>query len=96
MAFAALSRKNALMVEPIRRTCRKRLLRISMVFSRVANPRYADTLPRGMRDLLLAYARRDTTRHSELTAFMLTPTYETAARCLLRWFNEKFVPPPRR
>jgi hypothetical protein len=72
------------------------LLRISMVFSRVANPRYADTLPRGMCDLLLAYARRDTTRHTELTALMLTPTYETAARCLLRWFNEKFVPPPRR
>jgi hypothetical protein len=23
-------------------------------------------------------------------------TYETAARCLLRGFNEKFVPPPRR
>jgi hypothetical protein len=72
------------------------LLRISMVFSRVANPRYADTLPSGMRDLLLAYARREPTRHSELAALMLTPSYETAARCLLRWFNEKFVPPTRR
>jgi hypothetical protein len=62
----------------------------------VGEPRYADTLPSGMRDLLLAYARRDPTRHSELAALMLTPTYETAARCLLRWFNEKFRPPPRR
>jgi hypothetical protein len=67
-----------------------------MVFSRVANPRYADKLPRGMRDLLLAYARREPARHSELTALMLTPTYETAARSLLKWFNEKFTPPPRR
>ena len=32
------------------------LLRISMVFSRVANLRCADTLPRGMRDLLRAIA----------------------------------------
>jgi hypothetical protein len=72
------------------------LLRISMVFSRVANLRCADTLPGGMRDLLLAYAQRDASRHAELTALMLTPTYETAARSLLRWFNEKFVPPPRR
>jgi hypothetical protein len=72
------------------------LLRISMVFSRVANLRCADTLPRGMLDLLLAYAGRDQNRHAELTALTLTPTYEAAARCLLRWFNEKFVPPPRR
>jgi hypothetical protein len=72
------------------------LLRISVVFSRVANLRCADTLPRGMRDLLLAYAQRDASRHTELTALMLTPTYEIAARCLLKWFNEKFVPPPRR
>jgi hypothetical protein len=72
------------------------LLRISMVFGRVANPRYADMLPSGMRDLLLAYARREPTRHSELAALMLTPTYETAARCLLRWFKEKFRPLPRR
>jgi hypothetical protein len=71
------------------------LLRISMVFSRVANPRYADALPRSMRDLLLAYARREPTRHTELAALTKTPTYETAARCLLTWFNEKFVPPPR-
>jgi hypothetical protein len=72
------------------------LLRISVVFSRVANLRCADTLPRGMRDLLLAYGQKDASRHTELTALMLTPTYETAARCLSRWFNEKFVPPPRR
>jgi hypothetical protein len=72
------------------------LLRISTVFSRVADLRCADTLPRGMRDLVLAYAQRDASRHTELTALMATPTYETAARCLLRWFNEKFVPPPRR
>jgi hypothetical protein len=71
------------------------LLRISMVFRRVANPRYADMLPSGMRDLLLAYARREPTRHSELAALLLTPSYETAARCLLKWFNEKFAPPPR-
>jgi hypothetical protein len=72
------------------------LLRISAVFSRVANLRCADTIPRGMRDLLLAYAQRDASRHTELTALMLTPTYETAARCLSRWLNEKYVPPPRR
>jgi hypothetical protein len=72
------------------------LLRISMVFSRVANLRCKDTLPRGMRDLLLAYARKDRTRHTELSALMLTPTYDTAARCLVRWFAKKFVPPPRR
>jgi hypothetical protein len=72
------------------------LLRISAIFSRVANLRCADTIPRGMRDLLLAYARREPTRHSELTALLLTPSYETAARCLLKWFNEKFTPPPRR
>jgi hypothetical protein len=71
------------------------LLRISMIFSRVANLRCADTIPRGMRDLLLAYARREPTRHSELTALPLAPSYETAARCLLRCFNEKFAPPPR-
>jgi hypothetical protein len=71
------------------------LLRISMVFGRVANPRYADKLPRGMCDLLLAYARREPTRHTELTALLLTPSYETAARCLLKWFDEKFVPPRR-
>ena len=53
------------------------LLRISMIFSRVANLRCADTAPRGMRDLLLAYARREPTRHSELTALPLTPSYET-------------------
>jgi hypothetical protein len=72
------------------------LLRISTIFGRVANSRYADTLPGGMRDLLLAYAQRDASRHTELTALMLTPTCETAARCLLKWFDEKFVPPPRR
>jgi hypothetical protein len=72
------------------------LLRISLVFGRVANLRCADTLPRGMLDLLLAYAGREPTRHAELTALTLTPTYETAARCLLRWFNEKFAPPARR
>jgi hypothetical protein len=73
---------------------RGQLLRISVVFGRVANARYPDALPRGM--YVLAYARRDASRHSELTALMLTRTYETAARCLLRWFNEKFVPPQRR
>jgi hypothetical protein len=72
------------------------LLRISMIFSRVANLRCADTIPRGMRDLLLAYARREPTRHTELTALLLTPSYETAARCLLKWFDEKFRPLPRR
>jgi hypothetical protein len=66
-------------------------LRISVIFNRVANLRYLDALPRGMLDLLLGYARRDPTRHAELTALTLTPTYETAARCLLRWFNEKFM-----
>jgi hypothetical protein len=72
------------------------LLRISLVFSRVANLRCADTLPRGMCDLLLAYARRDASRHAELTTLTHSPTYEAAAQCLLRWFNEKFVPPPPR
>jgi hypothetical protein len=68
-------------------------LRISMIFSRVANLRSGDTIPRGMHDLLLAYARREPTRHTELTALLLAPNYETAAHCLLKWFNEKFAPP---
>ena len=72
------------------------LLRISMIFRRVANLQCADTIPRGMRDLLLAYARRAPTRHTELTALLLTPIYHTAARCLLKWFDEKFRPPTRR
>jgi hypothetical protein len=71
------------------------LLRISMVFSRVANLRYADKLPRAMLDLLLAYAGRKPTRQSDLTILTVSPTYETAAHCLLRWFNEKFAPPRR-
>jgi hypothetical protein len=50
------------------------LLHISVVFSRIANLRCADTLPRGMRDLLLAYSQKDVSRHTELTALMLTPT----------------------
>jgi hypothetical protein len=69
------------------------LLRISTIFDRITNPKYTDMLPRGMLDLLREYARRDPTRHAELTALTLTPTYEKAAQCLLRWFNEKFTPP---
>jgi hypothetical protein len=72
------------------------LLRINTIFGRVADLRYQDNLPRPMLDLLLTYAGRDPIRQPELTALALTPTYETAARCLLRWFEEKFVPPPRR
>jgi hypothetical protein len=68
-------------------------LRVSVIFNRIANLRYGGTLPRGMLDLLLAYAGREPTRHAELTVLTLTPTYETAARCLLRWFTEKFTAP---
>jgi hypothetical protein len=49
-----------------------------------------DTLPRAMLHLLLAYAGRDKKRQPDLMALTLAPTYETAARCLLRWFNDKF------
>jgi hypothetical protein len=71
------------------------LQRISVIFNRIANLRHADTLPRGMQDLLRVYAGRDPTRHAELTTLTLTPAHETAARCLLTWFDEKFTPPRR-
>jgi hypothetical protein len=69
------------------------LLRISTIFSRVANLRYEDAVPRGMLDLLLAYAGKHRRRQPDMTALTLVPTYETAARCLLKWFNEKFRAP---
>ena len=60
---------------------------------RVADLRYEDAVPRGMLDLLLAYAGKHRTRQPDMTALTLDPTYETAARCLLKWFNEKFRAP---
>ena len=71
------------------------VLRISAIFDRVSNLQYRDALPGPMLDLLLTYAGRAPKRQPELTALALKPTYETAASCLLSWFNEKFAPPRR-
>jgi hypothetical protein len=42
-----------------------------------------------MLTLLHAHALRDKERHKEIAELVLAPTYETAARCLLKWVELK-------
>jgi hypothetical protein len=42
-----------------------------------------------MLELLNTYAGRDPERHKEIAPLALRPTYDTAARCLLKWVGYK-------
>ena len=66
-----------------------RSMNITMVFELVAGRAFRDEVPRSMLDLLQAYAARDSERKKEIAALVLVPTYETAARCLLKWVEYK-------
>jgi hypothetical protein len=64
-------------------------LRISVIFELVAKRGFKDKAPRGMLELLRAYAARDPERQNEIAVLALVPTYATAAQCLLKWVDYK-------
>ncbi len=64
-------------------------LKISLIFELVAKRAFKDKMPPSMLELLQAYALRDRERQKEIAGLALAPTYETAARCLLKWVEYK-------
>jgi hypothetical protein len=64
-------------------------LKIGSIFELVARRAFKDEIPESMRKLLQAYASRDKERLKEIAELILVPTYETAARCLLKWVELK-------
>jgi hypothetical protein len=66
-----------------------RTMRISLIFELVASRAFKDEMPGSMVELLRAYASRNAERGHEFGRLTLLPTYEVAARCLLKWVDEK-------
>jgi hypothetical protein len=62
---------------------------IGFLFRLVAEHKFSDRLPAGLRELLLTYAGKEATRRDQLAELNLLPIYEIAAHCLQKWLSEK-------
>jgi hypothetical protein len=64
-------------------------IRIGLIFELVRGRAFKDKVPGSMLELLRTYASREPERKHEFARLTLDPTYDTAARCLLKWVDEK-------
>jgi hypothetical protein len=62
---------------------------ITAIFGVVLHEAIREELPASMLDLLKAYASQVPERRPEYLQLALIPTYEIAARCLLKWVRDK-------